>query len=393
VNYFNFVLLAGTAGMSLATVIRSEFSYPGVGILAGDSLQYLSIATAHGVIMVFYMIMPLIFGAFGNFLLPTQLGVHDVAFPRLNSAAFWFLPGGLIMLMQLVCVDRRYQRMNCFNIRELQGILKRRFFTDIVNSSDHRSILSSSMIGLRYKLNSSLNLDSDILLFHKTSTTTSPKSRVLDFHSNYAGPNFPTLNSSSMNVTNHTISNINSTSCINSLAGLSVFLQLSVGSLFSLFKVSIISAVQSLFSANFYHYLLPTLGLNFRPILLFTRNNTNVNATKHDPSPSTIFLGKNSPTVGSDINFYNNSEKDNLSRFSRFTNPILSYDYKCGHYIGIWDKLFPSLMTSFIEIARGIKKAPWFTSEQYSELLIANYKSYFSKFTDRINLKLQDVDN
>ena len=33
------------------------------------------------------------------------------------------------MLMQLVCVDRRYQRMNCFNIRELQGILKRRFFS------------------------------------------------------------------------------------------------------------------------------------------------------------------------------------------------------------------------------------------------------------------------
>jgi heme/copper-type cytochrome/quinol oxidase subunit 1 len=114
--------------MSLATVIRLEFAYPGVGVLAGDSLQYLSVATAHGVIMVFYMIMPAIFGAFGNFLLPTQLGVHDVAFPRLNSAAFWFLPGGVIMLFQLVCTDRRYARMNCFNIRELQGILKRKFF-------------------------------------------------------------------------------------------------------------------------------------------------------------------------------------------------------------------------------------------------------------------------
>ena len=45
-------------------------------------------ATAHGVIMVFFMIMPLLFGAFANFLIPTQLGVHDVAFPRLNSAAF-----------------------------------------------------------------------------------------------------------------------------------------------------------------------------------------------------------------------------------------------------------------------------------------------------------------
>ena len=46
VNYFNFVLVAGTAGMSLATIIRLEFAYPGVGVLAGDSLQYLSIATA-----------------------------------------------------------------------------------------------------------------------------------------------------------------------------------------------------------------------------------------------------------------------------------------------------------------------------------------------------------
>jgi len=88
--------------MVLATIIRLEMAYPGVGILAGDSLQYLSVVTAHAVIMVFFMIMPLVFGSFGNFLLPTQLGVHDVAFPRLNSAAFWFLPGGLIMLGQLV---------------------------------------------------------------------------------------------------------------------------------------------------------------------------------------------------------------------------------------------------------------------------------------------------
>ena len=120
--------------MSLATVIRLEFAYPGVGVLAGDSLQYLSVATAHGVIMVFYMIMPAIFGAFGNFLLPTQLGVHDVAFPRLNSAAFWFLPGGLIMLCQLVCTDRRYARMNCFNIRELQSILRNGDVVNVITS-------------------------------------------------------------------------------------------------------------------------------------------------------------------------------------------------------------------------------------------------------------------
>jgi hypothetical protein len=152
--------------MSLASVIRLEFTYPGVGILAGDSIQYLSIASAHGVIMVFFMITPAIFGAFGNFLLPTQLGVHDVAFPRLNSAAFWFLPGGLIMLFQLVCSDRRYSRMNCFNIRESQSILKRQFFSDLISLHEHKKVLSSSMIGLRFKINSLLNSDLDILNFY-----------------------------------------------------------------------------------------------------------------------------------------------------------------------------------------------------------------------------------
>jgi len=161
--------------MSLATVIRMEFAYPGVGILAGDSIQYLCIATAHGVIMVFFMVMPAIFGAFGNFLLPTQLGVHDVAFPRLNSAAFWFLPGGLIMLCQLVCVDRRYQRMNCFNIRELQGILKRKFFTELVNTSDNHKAMDSTLIGMRHKNNMSNILLYDQSLFYNFDLTTTSK--------------------------------------------------------------------------------------------------------------------------------------------------------------------------------------------------------------------------
>jgi hypothetical protein len=175
------VLVSGTAGMSLATVIRMEFAYPGVGILAGDSIQYLSIATAHGVIMVFFMVMPAIFGAFGNFLLPTQLGVHDVAFPRLNSAAFWFLPGGLIMLCQLVCVDRRYQRMNCFNIRELQGILKRKFFADLVNTSDSHVATDSTLINMRHKHNMEGILTYDQSLLYNFDLTNTSKYKHFQF--------------------------------------------------------------------------------------------------------------------------------------------------------------------------------------------------------------------
>ena len=154
--------------MILATIIRLEMAYPGVGILAGDSLQYLSIVTAHAVIMVFFMIMPLLFGAFGNFLLPTQLGVHDVAFPRLNSAAFWFLPAGLIMLCQLLCLDRRYQRMNCFNIREVESLLKGRFFPDLVNSHDYRLLLHSTILKLRFKTNDLSSINTNLFLFNSS---------------------------------------------------------------------------------------------------------------------------------------------------------------------------------------------------------------------------------
>lgn len=151
--------------MILATIIRLEMAYPGIGVLAGDSLQYLSIVTAHAVIMVFFMIMPLLFGAFGNFLLPTQLGVHDVAFPRLNSAAFWFLPGGLLMLAQLICLDRRYQRMNCFNIRELQTLLKNKHHADLWDDALSRDFLSASTLSTRFKLFGSDAITSQMFLF------------------------------------------------------------------------------------------------------------------------------------------------------------------------------------------------------------------------------------
>lgn len=167
--------------MALATIIRLEMAYPGVGILAGDSLQYLAIVTAHAVIMVFFMIMPLLFGAYSNFLLPTQLGVHDVAFPRLNSAAFWFLPAGLIMLAQLVCLDRRYQRMNCFNMRELQALLKEKYYPDLITSFDYRSSTITN-INLRHKTNDINLINPKSLLFLNYNLTTSTFLKVQTFN-------------------------------------------------------------------------------------------------------------------------------------------------------------------------------------------------------------------
>ena len=388
VNYFIFVLVAGTAGMSLASVIRLEFAYPGVGILAGDSLQYLSIATAHGVIMVFFMIMPAVFGAFGNFLLPTQLGVHDVAFPRLNSAAFWFLPGGLIMLMQLVCVDRRYQRMNCFNVRELQGNLKRKFFTDLVNSNDHRDFLNQSILGMRFKTNNNLSITPDMEAFYNFGTTTTSKAKTFEFVNMYSGVNTYFSVPVSTLINSLSLTNLNS---LNVLPNITNYIKLVVDviisvNLYSLFTMlNIPGTLTNMIASNLNHF---KLILSFSAI-----TNTPNNLTEVE-SKTTVFSSENLTTVDSLTNTTSSlSEVSNGYRFNRFSNPLISYDYKCGHYLGIWDQLYPSLMTSYIEVARGIRKAPWFFSDQYNELLLNNHQNFIKKFTTQSNLKLADVDN
>ena len=405
INYLNFVLVAGTAGMSLATVIRLEFAYPGVGVLAGDSLQYLSIATAHGVIMVFFMIMPSIYGAFGNFLLPTQLGVHDVAFPRLNSAAFWFLPGGLIMLCQLVCTDRRYQRMNCFNIRELQGILKRRFFTDLVNSNDHRELLDSTMIGLRYKTNGLNSIEPDMPLFFNLGTTNSVKNKQLHLNpyvnfllneKNSDKTFFETIKSYYnsfdlfMDELVKPINNVISNFSIKNLFNIKVslrFNQFSLSSIIEKFQTEL----TILFNISLNNLFQVFYVIN--PNTLFTTNTKAVNVKDSNSSENVVFSTEITNTVENSTESETRyTEYTSMFRNLRFFNPLVSYDYKSGNYLGIWESLYPSLFLSYIEVTRGVKKSSWYFSEQYSDLLKTSYKNFFSKFTYKSNLKLADVD-
>lgn len=86
--YFLFILVTSFSGLILATVIRIELSHAGISFFNNNSEKYLTVAAVHAFVMVFFVIVPLLYGAFGNFLLPTQLGVRDVAFPRLNSFMF-----------------------------------------------------------------------------------------------------------------------------------------------------------------------------------------------------------------------------------------------------------------------------------------------------------------
>jgi cytochrome c oxidase subunit 1 len=50
---------------------------------------YNQLGAMHGTIMVFLGVVPLAFGAFGNYIVPLQIGAPDMAFPRLNALSYW----------------------------------------------------------------------------------------------------------------------------------------------------------------------------------------------------------------------------------------------------------------------------------------------------------------
>ncbi len=81
-------------GGAMALIMRAELARPGMQMLSPE--QYNQLFTMHGTIMLLFFATPIVF-AFANFVVPLQIGAPDVAFPRLNSFAYWlYLFGGTI---------------------------------------------------------------------------------------------------------------------------------------------------------------------------------------------------------------------------------------------------------------------------------------------------------
>src|SRR6478672_9222348 len=83
-----------------ATLIRLHLLTPSGALMTADS--YNKAFTAHGVIMVFFFLVPVVPSVLGNFCLPLMIGARDLAFPRLNLASWYIYMTGAAMMLWVI---------------------------------------------------------------------------------------------------------------------------------------------------------------------------------------------------------------------------------------------------------------------------------------------------
>ena len=86
-------------GSTLSYAIRRELAFTDSQFMEGNAQLYNVTVTSHALIMIFFTVMPVLIGGFGNLLIPFLVGRPDLAFPRLNNLSFWILPHALFFLV------------------------------------------------------------------------------------------------------------------------------------------------------------------------------------------------------------------------------------------------------------------------------------------------------
>ncbi len=99
--YLLFAVFAGLIGGAFSVYMRMELQDPGLQYMTGENAGHTwnMFITAHGLIMVVFVVMPALIGGFGNWMVPIMIGAPDMAFPRMNNISYWLTVVAFIMLL------------------------------------------------------------------------------------------------------------------------------------------------------------------------------------------------------------------------------------------------------------------------------------------------------
>jgi len=101
--------LVGLISVIFTLYMRMELMHPGVQYMCQEGARFIATAdtctpnghlwnvmiTYHGVLMMFFVVIPALFGGFGNYFMPLQIGAPDMAFPRMNNLSYWMFVAGV----------------------------------------------------------------------------------------------------------------------------------------------------------------------------------------------------------------------------------------------------------------------------------------------------------
>jgi len=102
--YLIFSIVAGILGTGLSFLIRLELQQPHLQIFHNTD-AYNAVVSAHGLVMIFFVLMPALIGGFGNWFVPIMIGAPDMAFPRMNNISFWLLVASFFLFLISLFVE------------------------------------------------------------------------------------------------------------------------------------------------------------------------------------------------------------------------------------------------------------------------------------------------